>query len=370
MIAGTVCTNKMSETMNPTDGVFHDIANDSVAGHKQDKDGPVDISVVLPFCNERDNLPELLDRLKHTLQTDGLTYELILIDDGSTDGGVDLLEERARSDSRIKVVQLSRNFGQHIAASAGIDVARGRMVVWMVSDLQERPEDIPRLVAKHREGFDVVYARRKRRQQAPLRAAISHAFMALLNRLAGLRVPPDLACMRLFSRKVADSLCGFEERNRFLGYLMAWAGYRSAEIEVEVDSRRHGRTNYSWVSLVKFGLRGLTSFSVAPLRLGALCSVLAMLACIVGVLWVLYQYFFLGIGVSGWASLIIALLALQAMQFAVLAMIGEYVGLTYTETKRRPLYFCSRFINCGSSDEPENSQIELPRREPTGAQCK
>ena len=335
----------MSETLNPTDEAFHDIANDGVAGHDQDKDGPVDISVVLPFCNERENLPELLDRLAETLQSAQLSYELILVDDGSTDGGVTFLEEQARSDERIKVLVLSRNFGQHIAATAGIDAAGGSMVVWMDSDLQEHPEDIPRLVAKHREGFDVVYARRKRRQKAPLRAAISQAFMRLLNRLAGLDVHPNLGCMRLFSSNVADSLCSFEERNRFLGYLMAWAGYRSAEIEVEVDPRRHGRTNYSWVSLVKLGLKGLTSFSVAPLRLSTLCSVLAMLACVVGVLWVLYQYFFLGIGVSGWASLIIALLALQAMQFAVLAMIGEYVGLTYTETKRRPLYFCSRMIN-------------------------
>ncbi len=356
--------------MNPTDEVLHDIANAGAAGHEQGKAGPVDISVVLPFCNERDNLPELLDRLNHTLQTGGLSYELVLVDDGSTDSGMAFLEERARSDSRIKVLQLSRNFGQHIAASAGIDVARGRMVVWMVSDLQEHPEDILRLVAKYREGFDVVYARRKRRQQVPLRAAISHAFMALLSRLAGLRVHPDLACMRLFSRAVADSLCGFEERNRFLGYLMAWAGYRSAEIEIEVDSRRHGRTNYSWVRLAKLGLRGLTSFSVAPLRVSALCSVLATLLCIVAVLWVLYKYMFLGIGVSGWASLIVTLLALQAMQFAVLAMIGEYVGLTYTETKRRPLYFCSRFINGASPDKPANSQIELPRRKPAGARCK
>lgn len=334
--------------MNPADKVFHDIANDGndgVAGHEQHKDGPVDISVVLPFCNERDNLPELLDRLKHTLQTGGLSYELILVDDGSTDDGVAFLEEQARSDERIKVLVLSRNFGQHVAATAGIDAAGGSMVVWMDADLQERPEDIPRLVAKLREGFDVVYTRRNCRQAPRWRAALSYAFLAILNRMVGLGVSPDRGCMRMFSAKMAESMRDLREHNRFLNYLMPWAGFRSAEVEIETDPRRRGRTKYSWAGLVRLALTGVTSFSVAPLRISALCACATILACAMGVAWVLYRYFVHGIGVSGWASLIIAILVLHGVQFGVIAILGEYLGLVYTETKRRPLYFCSRMIN-------------------------
>lgn len=331
--------------MNPTDEVFHDIATDGVAAHKLDQDGPVDISVVLPFCNEGDNLPELLDRLKHTLQTGGLSYELILVDDGSTDGGVAFLEEQARSDERIKVLVLSRNFGQHVAATAGIDAAGGSMVVWMDADLQERPEDIPRLVAKLREGFDVVYTRRTCRQATRWRAALSYAFLAILNRMVGLGVSPDRGCMRVFSAKMAASLRDLREHNRFLVYLMPWAGFRSAEVEIETDPRRQGRTKYSWVGLVKLALAGVTSFSAAPLRISALCACATILACAVGVAWVLYRYFAHGIGISGWASLMIAILVLHSVQFGVIAILGEYLGLTYAETKRRPLYFCSRMIN-------------------------
>ena len=331
--------------MNPTDQVFHDIANGGVAGHKPDQDGRVDISVVLPFCNERDNLPELLDRLKHTLQTGGLSYELILVDDGSTDGGVAFLEEQARSDERIKVLVLSRNFGQHVAATAGIDAAGGSMVVWMDADLQERPEDIPRLVAKLREGFDVVYTRRSCRQVTRWRAALSYAFLAILNRMVGLGVSPDRGCMRMFSAKMAESMRDLREQNRFLNYLMPWAGFRSAEVEIETDARRRGQTKYSWIRLVKFAMTGVTSFSAAPLRISAFCACATILACAVGVAWVLYRYFVHGIGVSGWASLIIAILVLHGVQFGVIAILGEYLGLTYAETKRRPLYFCSRMIN-------------------------
>ena len=313
---------------------------------RPDHDGTPDISIVLPFRNERDNLIELLDRLQATLEAAGLSYELIFVDDGSTDDGVLVLEPRARLDHRIKVLQFSRNFGQHVAATAGIDVARGGMVCWMDSDLQERPEDIPRFIAKYREGFDVVYGVRRRRRQPRMRAWMSLLAMTVLNRLAGLDVSPNQAVMRLFSADVAAAIRRFPERKRFLGYLMPWAGYRSTNIQLEIDSRRRGKTNYSWVRLVQHVLTGLTSFSVAPLRISAVCSCLALLGCVVGVLWVLYGYFTHGYeGVSGWASLIVVLFVLHAMQFAVLAIVGEYVGLTYTEAKRRPLYFCSRTIN-------------------------
>jgi len=151
--------------------------------------------------------------------------------------------------------------------------------------------------------------------------------------------------MRIFTHQVADSLRQFPERQRFLGYLMPWAGYRNSVMEIETDQRRGGRTNYSPTRLVRLALTGLTSFSSAPLRLGAVFSLTIILACFAGILWVLYRWFFYGMGVNGWTSLIIALLALHAMQFAVLAVMGEYVGLVYNETKQRPLYLCRRKIN-------------------------
>jgi len=324
----------------------------------------VDMSVVLPFRNERDNLPELLDRLEATLGGMRVRYELIFVDDGSADNGAMVVEKRARIDERIKLLVLSRNFGQHIAGSAGIDVACGEMVVWMDSDLQERPEDIPRLVAKHREGFDVVYARRARREQTAWRAIVSQTFLTILNRLVGLDVSANRACLRLLSQNVARSLSQCRERNRYMACLIPWLGYRSAEIKIEVDPRRHGKTNYSLTRLLRHALAGITSFSVAPLRISAMLSLGTILACIAGVGWVLYKYLVWGIAASGWASLIIVMLALHALEFAVLATLGEYVGLTYAEAKRRPLYLCDRVVNLSRAGDPGLTDASLGRLNP------
>ncbi len=314
-------------------------------GESRDDNDGVALSVVLPFRNERANLPELLGRLRATLDPLRLSYEFVFVDDGSTDDGVAYLEEHARADERIKIIVLSRNFGQQIAATAGIDAACGEAVVWMDSDLQERPEDIPRLMAKRLEGFDMVYATRAGRRQAWPRAVASLAFVWILNRVVGLDSCPSRATMRLISRPVADALRQFPERNRYMAYLMPWMGYRSAEIEIERDERRRGHTNYSLARRARLGLTGLTSFSSAPLRISAACSCLALLGCLGGVAWVVYGYFAHGCGVSGWASLMVLLLLLHGMQFAALAIQGEYIGLSYMESKRRPLYFCARQIN-------------------------
>jgi len=305
----------------------------------------VDLSVVIPFYNERENLGELVHRLRATLDGLDLRYELIFVDDGSVDDGVTILEALARQDFRIKVLVLSRNFGQHVAATAGLDFARGAAILWMDADLQERPEDIARFLASLHEGFDVVYGRRTRRRQSALRTLASHAYLRVLNRLAGYAVSDNRTFMRMFTAQVAGAMRSFEERNRFLRYLMPYAGFRSAEIEVTVDPRQRGSSKYSWTKLLLHGLGGLTSFSVAPLRLAAVFSCLTIAACGAGVTYVLYRYLVHGIAISGWPSLIIALLVLHALQFAVLAILGEYVGLVYTEAKRRPLYFCARAIN-------------------------
>lgn len=305
-----------------------------------------DLSVVLPYRNEAANLPELLARLHTALQRGGLTYELIFVDDGSTDDGAAIIEEAARRDERIKLIVLSRNFGQHIAGSAGIDIAHGRMVLWMDTDLQERPEDIPRFVAKFHEGFDIVYARRRSRRQPRVRALASRWALMAMNRLVGLDVSPDRACMRLFSADVADALRRCEERNRYMGYLIPWVGYRCAEIEIEIDSRSRGQTNYSAFRLMRHAVNGLTAFSVVPLRVAAMLSIMTIACCTIGIGYILYRYFMYGFVISGWASLMIGMLMLHSMQFAVLAVLGEYVGLTYTETKRRPLYLCARRVNC------------------------
>ncbi len=175
---------------------------------------------------------------------------------------------------------------------------------------------------------------------------MSHTALKLMNRLVRLDVSPDRACMRLFTAKVAQSLRGFEERNRYMGYLMPWAGYRTAEIEIDIDPRKRGETKYSMFRLVRLAWTGVTAFSVAPLRVAAVLSVASIAACAIGVVYVLYRYFAYGFVISGWASLIIAMLMLHSLQFAVMAVLGEYIGLTYTETKRRPLYFLSRRINC------------------------
>ncbi len=326
------------------------------------EDESLDLSVVLPFRNEAENLPELLDRLRVTLEQEQLRYELIFVDDGSGDGSVGYLEEQARSDPRIKVLVLSRNYGQHVAISAGVDAARGRMVSWMDTDLQERPEDLPRFIAKLREGFDIVYGSRHCRRQHWLRSWISGLAMRLLNRISGIQITPNQAAIRVFRATVAESLRRCPERQRYLGYLIPWYGFRSAELPIEIDPRRKGESNYSFFKLIRHFLTGLTSFSIAPLHLSAVFACLCIMGCFVGAGWVVYRYFAYGFVVTGWASLILVMLLLHSIQFGVLAILGEYMGLTYLESKQRPLYLCSRAINLEGADECDPQPGKKPQR--------
>ena len=308
------------------------------------------MSIVLPVFNEEHGLAELHRRLTQVLGATGLTYELIFVNDGSSDGSWTRILELGAADPQVCAVRLSRNFGHQVAITAGVDVARGDLVVVMDSDMQDPPELIPALYAKHKEGFDVVYAKRRTREgETRLKKATATIFYRLIRRMATIDIPVDTGDFRLMSRRVVNDLRRLQERHRFVRGLVTWVGYNQAEVLYDRAARAAGTTKYPFSKMVRFALDGLTGFSSQPLRVassvGAVLAV-ASLALMAGL--ILYR---LADGeglVSGWTSLAVAMLFLGSVQLLAIGILGEYIGRIYEEVKGRPLYLVRDSINIGA----------------------
>lgn len=300
------------------------------------------LSVAIPLHNEEAGVAELLRRLLAVLDAiPGGPHEIVLVDDGSRDRTLERVQEIARTDPRVVVVSLSRNFGHQTALSAALDHVSGDIVVAMDGDLQDRPEAIPQLLAKHREGFDVVYARRVRRKEGLMLRASYFLFYRLLARLADLRLPLDAGDFALMSRRVVDQMREAPERQRYLRGLRAWVGFKQTGIDVERDERFAGGTNYSPIRLLGLAFDGILSFSVIPLRAAALIGLFAIAASFVFSIYTLYAKLVLHRTPVGYASLMLFMTFLAGVQLFFLGVIGEYIGRIYQETKRRPLYVVS-----------------------------
>jgi polyisoprenyl-phosphate glycosyltransferase len=299
-------------------------------------------SLVLPVMNEEALLPELHRRLSQVAdELEGET-EMIFVDDGSDDGSRDVLLELRRRDPRVKLAFLSRNFGHQLALTAGLDLASGDAVVIMDSDLQDPPELIPKLAARWREGYDVVYAVRSQREgESGFKTRSAHLFYRLMNRLSDVDLPLDAGDFRLIDRRVADTVRGMREPDRYLRGMFAWTGFRQTGVEYAREARTAGDTKYSLPRMLRFATDGLISFSTAPLRLalglGFLISIVAFLA---GVTFIVLKlagaYTF-----PGWASVAVMLSFFTGVQLLVLGAIGQYVGRIYQQGKHRPLYLVS-----------------------------
>lgn len=299
-----------------------------------------EISVVLPVFNEESGLPETYRRVKAVLSGTGLSHEIILVNDGSRDGSWQGILNLANADRTVKAVNLSRNFGHQIAITAGIDVSSGAAVVVMDSDLQDPPELIPTLYAKYREGFDVVYAqRRKRDGETWFKRATATAFYRLIRRMTTIEIPLDTGDFRLMSRRVVEDLQRLHEQSRFVRGLVTWVGYNQAPVFYDRDRRYGGETKYPLSKMVKFALDGITGFSSQPLRLASHAG-LFFAAASLALMVVLTIYKFAGgTGlIPGWTSLAVAVLFLGGVQLLAIGILGEYIGRIYEETKRRPLY--------------------------------
>lgn len=299
-----------------------------------------DLSVVLPVFNEEENVRELHRRLTESLGKAGLAagYELVFVDDGSSDRSVALLAELGRDDRSVRLIRLSRNFGHQAAITAGIDHARGRAVALLDADLQDPPELLGDMLARWRDGADVVYAVRTKRKESWLKRTAYHTFYRTFRWLSNTAIPLDSGDFCLMDRRVVDELRRLGERNRFLRGLRSWVGFTQVAFPYERDARFGGEPKYTWRALVGLALDGILSFSAVPLRLA---TVLGMIVLTVGVVYLAYTlsfYFFVGVAPQGWTSLIVLLLLLGGGQLVLLGTIGEYIARIYDETKRRPNY--------------------------------
>jgi dolichol-phosphate mannosyltransferase len=322
------------------------------------------ISVVAPVYNEAGSLDELHRRLSATLEPLD-DYEIVLVDDGSTDGSWERLVGLAGRDPHLRLLRLSRNFGHQAALSAGLDAARGDAVVLMDADLQDPPEVIPQLVAKWREGYDVVYAVRGEREGEPrLRLASISLFYRLLHRITPTAIPENAGDFRLLSRRAADAIVAMPERARFLRGMTSWIGFRQTGVPYARDARFAGESKYPPSKLVRLALDGITSFSTAPIRLVTGIGFVLVVFCIGVLAWTLYVRFFTSHHPQGWTSLLAVVLLLGGVQLLSLGVIGQYVARIFDETKQRPLYLVDRVVDGGLSAVLPAPQLVLEQREP------
>ncbi|MBA4372526.1 MAG: glycosyltransferase [Thermodesulfovibrio sp.] len=296
-----------------------------------------DFSVIIPVFNEEENLDQLYLRLSAVLVKLG-TYEIILVDDGSRDSSWEMIRELHGKDPRVKGVSFSRNFGHHIAITAGLDHAKGQKIILMDGDLQDRPEEIPRLYQKMQEGFDLVYGIRRVKKDSPMKRLNSFLFWWFLNRFSGITIPRNQTLLRIFDRKILDVLNNMRERARFIHGMIAWTGFRTALLEVEHAPRERGVSKYNMVKLFRLAFNAITSFSVVPLRLATYLGILSSGVGFCYALYFLYKKIFLGIPVLGYASIIVAVLFVGGVQLLILGIIGEYLGRVYQEVQARPIY--------------------------------
>ena len=304
------------------------------------------VAVVVPFLNEEENLPLMYERLSAAMAGQPEQLQLILVDDGSTDGSARWVAELARRDSRVTLLRLSRNFGHQIAITAGMDHADTDAVIIMDADLQDPPEVVPELTAKWREGFEVVYAVRKSRAgESWAKKFLAASFYRVFHRMANIEVPMDAGDFRLIDRKVVNAMREVRELHRFMRGLTCWVGFRQGAVFYERAARHAGHTKYPVWKSARLAWDALTSFSGTPLRwmtfLGLLVSMaggLLALRIIIGKLMGHSET------VPGWTSLVTLMLLLSGIQLVSLGLVGQYVSRVYEEAKRRPLYYITERI--------------------------
>jgi dolichol-phosphate mannosyltransferase len=316
------------------------------------------LSVVAPVLDEQDLVLAFHERVCAALE--GVPFELVLVDDGSTDGTPQLLAELADHDPRVRVIELSRNFGHQTALTAGLDHARGDAVVMMDGDLQDPPELIPTMLERWRNGCDVVYAvRRRRAGETRFKLVTARWFYRLFGALTDVPLEPDSGDFRLLDGAPLDALRTMRERNRFLRGMTVWVGYTQTAVPYEREARAAGETKYTLRKMVSFSLDAVSSFSHRPLQLasvlGFLCAAVAFVSIPVVVALRLADSYLPGFG-----TLTIAILLLGGIQLMAIGLIGEYVGRIYDEVKGRPLYVVRRRHNLlvGETDGPASTRAD------------
>lgn len=299
----------------------------------------VQLSIVVPCYNEEPNLDYLLSRLLAVIEPLQITYEIICVNDGSQDNTLAKLIKHHHLNSNIKVINLSRNFGKEIALTAGLDHARGAAVIPIDADLQDPPELIAKMLEKWREGYDVVYAKRRSRHgETWLKQITANGFYRLLQKMTPVHIPQDTGDFRLMDRQVVEALKKLPETHRFMKGLFGWVGFKQTALEYDRLPRYKGRTKWNYWQLWNLAIEGITSFSALPLKVWSYMGLLISFGAFIYALFLIVRTLIFGIDVPGYASLMVAILFMGGVQLISLGVIGEYLGRIYAEVKRRPLY--------------------------------
>jgi dolichol-phosphate mannosyltransferase len=315
-----------------------------------------ELSIVIPIFNEEPIIEELERRLTAILRdlpSVGEAWEVVLINDGSSDDSLRLLRGVAARDARFKVLSFSRNFGHQVAITAGVDRAEGQAVIVMDADLQDPPEVIAEMIAKWRSGYDVVYGvRRSRAGETIFKKATAALYYRFLRAMLGIEIPVDAGDFRLMSRPVVLALRALRERHRFVRGMVAWVGFRQTAVKYDREARFAGHTKYPLRKMIRFAIDGITSFSILPLRLATWLGSLAGAIAVITGLWTVYVRFYVDGVVPGWTTIMILVAFGTSAQLLMTGILGEYVGRIYEELKHRPLYITSEEINFVGSVQP------------------
>ncbi|MDR1060253.1 MAG: glycosyltransferase family 2 protein [Clostridiales bacterium] len=312
---------------------------------------PVECSVIVPLYNEEAVINETCRRLKEVMDASGSPYEILLVNDGSRDRTALHAAEICRRDRAFKLISLSRNFGHQVAISAGMDYAAGSAVVVIDADLQDPPAVIPDMLAKWRDGYEVVYGKRLRREGESLfKKLTARFFYRFLNSMTDVDIPADVGDFRLIDRKVCDAFKRINERNRYVRGLIGWLGFKTAEVEFVREKRFAGETKYPLRKMARFALDAIISFSHRPLKLASYMGLLMSLLSFLYLLVVIWQRVFTDTTVTGWASSLAVSLFFNGITLIMLGIVGEYIGRVYDEVKGRPLYIVSRTENMAEAE--------------------
>jgi len=309
-------------------------------------------SIIAPIYNESKNLPELYRRLCEVMETVNEPWELVLVDDGSSDGSTDLLHELAKHDRHVRPVIFARNFGHEIAVTAGLDYARGQAVIMMDADLQDPPEVILEMIARWREGFEVVYAKRSEREgESWFKLFTASLFYRLIDRITDVNIPMDVGNFRLLDRKVVNVLNHMRERHRFMRGMSVWVGFRQVGVTYRRAARFAGETKYPFRKMFRLAVNAITGFSYLPLQIATYIGFISAGISIVAIPVVMAFRLAGSQAFYGEASVLIAVLFLGGVQLISLGILGEYIGRLYDEAKGRPLYIVSEVPFDGDDEE-------------------
>ena len=309
------------------------------------------LSMIVPVYNEEDVINSFYLKTASVLDSEPYDAEIIFVNDGSSDSTLDILLHLKEADSRIVIVDLSRNFGKEIAMTAGLDYCKGDAIVVIDADLQDPPELIPELIAKWQQGYDVVYAKRISRDgESAMKKLTSKAFYRVINRVSRVPIPEDTGDFRLMSRRAVTALNSLRERNRFMKGLFAWIGYPQTAVLYHRDPRYAGKSKWNYFALLDLAVEGLTSFTIAPLKISTYIGFLTALGAFLYGIWIIFKTLIYGDPVAGYPTLMVVILFLGGVQLLALGIIGEYLGRIFSESKQRPLYLLNGLYQSSPSE--------------------